>query len=83
MLHKTIYLFNMESENIELLTTKELREILKVSKKVLAKLIKSETPPPFLKIGREYRFDKKLFFDWLEDQTVNTKQSNSSHDSVN
>jgi hypothetical protein len=60
----------MKSENIEFLTTKDIRELLKVSKRVLGNIMKSENPPPVLKIGREYRFNKLEFFKWIEKQKI-------------
>jgi hypothetical protein len=35
----------VKSENIEFLTTKDIRELLKVSKRVLGNIMKSENPP--------------------------------------
>ena len=55
----------MKIQNMELLTAREVRKILKVSPKVLTNILKGDNPPPTLKIGREYRFYRFDFFEWL------------------
>jgi hypothetical protein len=60
----------MKIQNMELLTAKEVRKILKVSPKVLTNILKGDNPPPTLKIGREYRFYRFDFFEWLKSQMI-------------
>jgi len=60
----------MKIQNMELLTAKEVRKILKVSPKVLTNILKRDNPPPTLKIGREYRFYRFDFFEWLKSKMI-------------
>ncbi|MCJ8347186.1 helix-turn-helix domain-containing protein [bacterium] len=57
------------SPNIELLTTKELMDLLKVKRNTIYQLRKDENLPT-IKIGRTIRFDKKKIFTWLQEREV-------------
>lgn len=57
------------SPTIELLTTKELMDLLKVKRNTIYQLRKYENLPT-IQIGRTIRFDKKKVFSWLEQREV-------------
>lgn len=56
-----------ESKEKELMTEKEVRDILRVSRTTLWKLRKNEKFP-FSKVGRQYRYSMKEILEWMKER---------------
>ncbi|MBN2190704.1 MAG: helix-turn-helix domain-containing protein [Candidatus Aureabacteria bacterium] len=56
-----------EGREKELMTEKEVRELLRVSRTTLWKLRKNEKFP-FSKVGRQYRYSGKEILEWMKDK---------------
>lgn len=59
--------------NKEILTEKELQELLGISRTTLWKLRKNENLP-YTKIGREYRYFKSEIIEWLKESRFKQTQ---------
>ena len=57
----------------EILTVKDVCELLKVNQGTLYKLIKEGRIPAF-KIGSEWRFQKDQIVHWIAEQTIGAAQ---------
>ncbi|PCJ15845.1 MAG: hypothetical protein COB02_17650 [Candidatus Cloacimonadota bacterium] len=62
------------SSNIELLTTKELMDWLKVKRNTIYQLRKDENLPT-IKLGRTIRFDKNAIVTWLQERQVSGEEA--------
>lgn len=55
-----------EHKEKELMTEKEVREMIRISRTTLWKLRKNEGFP-FTKVGRQYRYSKKEILEWMKE----------------
>ena len=56
-----------EHKEKELMTEKEVREMIRISRTTLWKLRKNEGFP-FTKVGRQYRYSKKEILEWMKER---------------
>jgi len=56
-----------EHKEKELMTEREVREMIRISRTTLWKLRKNEGFP-FTKVGRQYRYSKKEILEWMKER---------------